>query len=661
MSSDLPVVWIVHRSGAARRVLARLAGPRVEAVLGAPGDALFDAAPTPALVLLGLDGDFEVELEFAHRQAPRHRSAPWILATEPGLAEDARRLFDTLPAEVLLFPPRAAELRRSVRRALTRHVGDPLSARERRDRLAERFGRWLGELEIPDLLRALDPEMASVPLLVRGEPGTGRSLLARYVHVFGGPGSGEMVRVPCAGIRNLGALRRLLTPEDGAHPSGTSVLHEEADRLPATLQHEIAAWIEGGPPSGLAIGPAVRWMATAEEDEAVAELEPALEDALAGVAIRLPPLRERRNELELLIETCAEAWCERHGRRHRRFGAEALALLLDHTWPGNLRELEAVVARSLAAGRDEPVGVESLRFSSLETTGVAGWPEVRAIGSESDDSMGGDDDDAATPEDLPPGLIGFEPDGGSGEVLPGSTEPTAPSQKPEPEPLPPSALSARDLRRLVGAIAHEVRNPLVAVRTFASLLPERFEDPDFRRRAGDIVGADVRRIESVVDKLTRLAEFDTPARDRVDVSALIEAILDEHRERIQHRRLVVLQELERERPTVIGDARQLRFALDCLLGKALELVPEHGDLFFASRHHPGRGDGDGPTVRILIRSRDTTGGRPEALAAGMSLFDVALEMAIALQIVRAHGGQMSQSSAEGRESVIVIDLPAPPD
>ena len=65
-----------------------------------------------------------------------------------------------------------------------------LSRRQERDRLAARFARWFGRQEPSDLSRSLQARHADHPLLVRGEPGTGRGLLIRYVHAFsaGRPG-----------------------------------------------------------------------------------------------------------------------------------------------------------------------------------------------------------------------------------------------------------------------------------------------------------------------------------------------------------------------------------------------------------------------------------------------------------------------------------------
>src|SRR5262249_60259099 len=75
-------LWIIHREPRERAALARLAADD-EAVVGAPSDPRFDAAAPPRVVLLGLAGDFEAELELARRARPRLRASAWILVLDP--------------------------------------------------------------------------------------------------------------------------------------------------------------------------------------------------------------------------------------------------------------------------------------------------------------------------------------------------------------------------------------------------------------------------------------------------------------------------------------------------------------------------------------------------------------------------------------------------
>ena len=173
----MTTLWIVHRDPLLRSALVRAAGAPEGAVCGAPGDPIFAAAPLADVVLLGLGGDLEAELEFAHQTATRAPEIRWILVPDHGLADAARELFDGIEASILSYPPDTRALRAQIRmdRAGPRVAAPsgrapiPLSQRSTRDFLAQRFARWFADLELPDLLRALDPHLRDVPLLIMGE------------------------------------------------------------------------------------------------------------------------------------------------------------------------------------------------------------------------------------------------------------------------------------------------------------------------------------------------------------------------------------------------------------------------------------------------------------------------------------------------------------
>src|SRR5215470_1573005 len=100
----MSTVWIVHREDRARAALVRLAGLS-DAVIGRPSDPIFDAAPGADVVVLGLAGDWEAELEFAHRQRSRLGHARWVLIGEKDEADAAFAQFDQLAIDFLAYPP----------------------------------------------------------------------------------------------------------------------------------------------------------------------------------------------------------------------------------------------------------------------------------------------------------------------------------------------------------------------------------------------------------------------------------------------------------------------------------------------------------------------------------------------------------------------------
>ena len=78
------------------------------------------------------------------------------------------------------------------------------------------------------------------------------------------------------------------------------------------------------------------------------------------IALRLPPLRERKEDIPLLCEHFFRKFCDENGKPPRRFSPEAMRLLLDYNWPGNVRELENAVERAVILSVDSDVGPELL-------------------------------------------------------------------------------------------------------------------------------------------------------------------------------------------------------------------------------------------------------------------------------------------------------------
>jgi hypothetical protein len=669
-------------------VLARLSGAGEDTILGDPADRLFEGSPPADVVILGLAGDFEVELEFAHRFARRLGQARWLLVVEGKDQADARRLFDTLDAELVVFPPSADELRRRLRSALTRRSVDHLSERRARDAVAARFARWFARLDLPEVLRALDPRLARTPVLIRGEHGTGRTLLALYLHAFGGTTGGALVQVSCQpslAACDLLALIGAAAHSERSHRSLTVVL-EDVDRLAPAVQRDLRGWIELAAPPVVAHSAWVRWIGTVSETPAEPEpvIDIGLRQALAAIPISLPPLRESRERVVALAEDAALAFCEATGSRPRRFALDALEALSQHPWPGNLRELEAVVARTLAATASEIIHADGLHFDTEPLIAAAATaqapeetePETRPLAPPAD-SLEADAGDAGESPELETWRLLEEAAGGpeSWTHAPeaSATEPEAPEPSPaEPPPqmglpapeelafgtAPAQLVGDRALRRFLASISHELGNSVMPLRTAAALLSERFNDPELRARFGEIVQTDSRRTEEVLARLLRFASFGPPARSALDLSELLDTLVDEQRPDLEIRQVLLLRELERDQPRVLGDPAQIRFGLEALLRKALQLVKVRGDLYLASRFHP-HGLRGAPSIRVLLRFQTAAPILPTGSVEGVALSETALDLLLTEAIARAHGGRFTLDAGESKETVVLIDLPAP--
>ncbi len=686
-------LWIIHRDARQRAALARIAGAGDSTYLGAPSDELFASASAADIVLLAPSGDFECELEFVHRFNARLPNCTWVLLPRAADLAEAQRLFDNLPATFLAFPPRHDRLRQCIAKVENHRNADPLSRRHGRDLLAARLSRWFVNVDLPDLLRALDPQLGPLPLLIRGEEGTGRGLVARYVHAFGGSDVTELLHLPCAGVGSEPELLRLIGEADPRNGDRQRTIWlEDVDRLPASLQLRVRDWIEYGLPGEVIRSTRVRFIASAhdareqvdETDTQLPHLSRGLESTLSGLVIALPPLRERAACIRGFVVDSTLAWSAAHGERPRTFGEQALRELSSYPWPGNMTELEMVVHQSLSHSSANPLEPHHLRFNGVATAtaeaalpaaefaeGSFPEPEPFPIAEEPAPSHGVDLQAAMEPH-APPHAAprDAEPDlDDSSQQIPEEARGPLPAPGPGQAETTAQHLDETFMRRLVGALFHEVRNPLVSIRTFSELLPDHHADEEFRDRFAELVGADVRQIEHVLSRLRDLSELGPAQRKAIDLAVLLDRILDNQRALIQERHLLVLKELDRDRPLVLADEHQLERAISGLFATALSMVPERGDVYLASKFNSNGSEqepGGAPTVRFLVRYHSPSIGRPLSdilvddgfRVDGITPAETTLELLIAEAIVDAQGGSMTLDTSGGQETVIVVDLPA---
>lgn len=209
------------------------------------------------------------------------------------------------------------------------------------------------------------------PVLVEGERGTGKSLLARHLHVLGGAARPWIV-VDCSLAPAAALARELFGAEDGdrstsgamtAARGGTLVLDEIADLDPG-LQARLLRVLEGEPSLD------VRVVATSRRPLAAAVASGAFRDdlwtRLSVVTLGLPPLRARRGDVELLAEHVLARVAV---GRVPELSAAARAALGARTWPGNVRELEHAVERAALLAAGSTIDADAFT-AEAETPGV---------------------------------------------------------------------------------------------------------------------------------------------------------------------------------------------------------------------------------------------------------------------------------------------------
>lgn len=228
---------------------------------------------------------------------------------------------------------------------------------------------------------------SDVTVLITGETGTGKELVARYLHEHGRRHTGPFIAVNCGALPENLIEAELFGYEKGAYTGaqqgqpgwfeaaggGTLLLDEIGDlppllqvKLLRVLQEREVVRIGGRRPVPLDVRVIAATNRDLEADVAARRFRQDLYYRLGIATVALPPLRDRPGDIEPLARFFLARLAEREGRTTRNFTPEALRLLHRHRWPGNIRELENVVHRAVLAGNGRQIGADSLRLGTIE-------------------------------------------------------------------------------------------------------------------------------------------------------------------------------------------------------------------------------------------------------------------------------------------------------
>lgn len=242
---------------------------------------------------------------------------------------------------------------------------------------------------------------SSVSTLLQGETGSGKDFLAELIHQASVRSGGPFVRISCAAIPpelfeselygyEKGAFTDARTRKPGlvetAH-RGTLYL-DEVSVLTSPLQAKLLRLVQEksftriGGVAELSVDVRIVASSTRALEFLVSEGEfrEDLYYRLNVMSVRIPPLRERRDDIPRLAEILLREETKTHGREISGFDGEALGLLLAHDWPGNVRELRSVIRRAVIIEEGELIAAGSLPAASLrsedsllERAADAGW------------------------------------------------------------------------------------------------------------------------------------------------------------------------------------------------------------------------------------------------------------------------------------------------
>ena len=315
----------------------------------------------------------------AERPAP-----PFILMTAYASVQTAITALKEGVADYLIKPLNFEELPITLAKACREvEMSRELDLLRRQVEQEKNFHGILGAspamLHIFDLVRTVGPTDASV--LITGETGTGKELLAHALHQESERRGRPMVCINCAALTEslleaelfghvqgafTGALRDRKGRLEMAHDS--TLFLDEIGNMSLALQSKFLRFLQDG-----AFEPVGSAQARRVDVRVVAATNADLEEQIAAgrflrdllyrievIAIQVPPLRQRLEDLPLLVEHFVGRYCRRYRKAVLEVEPEALRELLEYPWPGNVRELKNILARAVILSKGPRLALADL-------------------------------------------------------------------------------------------------------------------------------------------------------------------------------------------------------------------------------------------------------------------------------------------------------------
>jgi two-component system response regulator HydG len=243
-----------------------------------------------------------------------------------------------------------------------------------------------------DVVRTARQVAASdIPVLIMGESGTGKELIARAVHAGSRRRKQRLVALNCAGLSESiledelfghvkGAYTGAQTEREGRfeHADGGTLFMDEIGDMPQSMQAKLLRVLENGEVVRLGSNDPVKVnvrliSATNRDlDEMVADkrFREDLFFRIKGVTIRIPPLRERREDIPLLVYYFLKQAAEKYNKTIDAVTPETQQMLMGYAWPGNVRQLKNVIENMVVLSPGPKLGPESLPREIRPTEGA---------------------------------------------------------------------------------------------------------------------------------------------------------------------------------------------------------------------------------------------------------------------------------------------------
>lgn len=376
MKATDPPIYVVDDDASVREAiesLIRSAGLRVQTFASAQDFLARRSADAPSCLVLDVDLPGLSGLDLQEELAKTNFRVPIIFLTGHGNIRMTVRALKAGAQDFLTKPIDEEDLLRAIRESLSRYQN---AQQKFRGNAQPAFEDIIGAS--PALTMVLRQVEIVAPtestVLILGETGTGKELIARAVHNRSQRSSQPFISVNCAAIPQALITSELFGHEKGAFTgalqrrlgrfelaNGGTIFLDEIGDLPAEAQLALLRVLQerefervGGSQS---ISTDVRVIAATHRDLPAAMADGTFRSdlfyRLNVFPIDLPPLRERKEDIPLLVEHFVDRYARKAGKNIKLISGETLDRLKAHSWPGNIRELQNVIERSVIVCESE--------------------------------------------------------------------------------------------------------------------------------------------------------------------------------------------------------------------------------------------------------------------------------------------------------------------
>ena len=229
--------------------------------------------------------------------------------------------------------------------------------------LKEEWGFVGGMCTVMQTLENVVAEIAptNIPVLLVGESGAGKEMFARRIHQLSANGDEPLVKIACASMNpanfvgELGLNKSDMSAEE-VKTSNRTVFFDEISELDLSCQRSLLYALPDGEARPRRGSLGARVISTTnrnlDDEMRAGRFRSELYYRINGVCLRLPPLRDRKEVIPLLVESFLTKYAAEFGRPRPSLSPRALRMLLDYSWPGNIRELENAVKKIVALGAE---------------------------------------------------------------------------------------------------------------------------------------------------------------------------------------------------------------------------------------------------------------------------------------------------------------------